>query len=127
VIPMGVPMDLPKVDGLRYQTPTAPSAASGSEELCLVKVRYKQPEGNVSSLMSQPVLDSRADFQELSSATRWAAAVACFGMLLKDSSFRGDTTAADIIRWANESMGDDSDGYRSQFVYLVGRYQELSR
>ncbi|MCL4133249.1 UNVERIFIED_CONTAM: hypothetical protein GTU68_000527 [Idotea baltica] len=125
VIPAGVPMERPLVDGLRYQTPVVPSGAAASGELCLVKLRYKRPAESESILMERPVMDSRADFQELSASTRWATSVASFALLLKHSTTIRDTSAADIIRWASQSVVDDSDGYCRQFIYLVGRYEEL--
>ncbi len=125
IVPVGVPMELPPVDGLRYQTPKAPTGAAASGELCMVKLRYKRPEGSTSILIERPVLDSRADFQELSANTRWATAVASFALLLKNSSTIRETSAVDIMRWATESVVEDSDGYCRQFIYLVGRYEEL--
>ncbi len=125
VVPAGGPIEAPALDELRYQTPNNATEAATSGELCTVKLRYKEPDSNRSNLISHPVQDSQAGFQELSPSTRWAVAVASFAMLMKGSEHCGDITTTDIIRWANESVEEDSDGYCSQFIYLVGRYQEL--
>jgi len=66
--------------------------------------------------VSQPVLDSgRAPSSEL----RFAAAVAAWGMLLRDSEHVGEFTLADVARLARESLGEDAGGYRREFVELV--------
>jgi Ca-activated chloride channel family protein len=104
-------------DSLRYQRRnTQPSSAAGAE-LLFVQVRYKQPDGDESRLLTQPVLagTSRApsvDFQ-------FQAAVAEFGLLLRNSEFRGKADLARVIAAAREARGTDRDGYRAEFVKLA--------
>jgi Ca-activated chloride channel family protein len=57
----------------------------------------------------------------------FAAAVAGFGMLLRDSPFKADATWADVVRLANAGRGEDSDGYRAEFVRLVELAASLDR
>jgi Ca-activated chloride channel family protein len=117
VVPQGVETDvtvrLP--DSLRYQRVTAQNA--GGPELLFVKVRYKRPDGNQSRLISRPVLAEGArspsvDFQ-------FQAAVAEFGLLLRDSEHRGQADIAHVIAAAREALGQDPEGYRAEFVRLA--------
>ncbi len=116
------------VDPLRYQRPTDPeddapaldSRATDSEELLFVKLRYKDPDGRRSRLIERPVLD-RVD--DPSTDLRFAAAVAAFGMILRDSEHCGDFTLRDVARLAGGSLGEDREGYRREFLNLV----ELAR
>jgi Ca-activated chloride channel family protein len=117
VVPQGVATDvtvrLP--DSLRYQRVTAQN--SGGPELLFVKVRYKRPDGDQSRLISRPVLAEGAgspsvDFQ-------FQAAVAEFGLLLRDSEHRGKADIAHVIAAAREALGQDPEGYRAEFVRLA--------
>ena len=125
VVPKGVKLEAPKVDGLRYQEQRELADSEFDDELLFVKLRYKQPEGDVSTLIEEPVRGSGTDFQELSEDTRWAAAVAAYAMVLRDSPYKGTATIHDVQRWALESVGDDRGGYRAQFVGLVGKTKPL--
>lgn len=125
VVPHGVELEIPGVDPLRYQAEGQPAGASFGGELLNLKLRYKRPEGATSTLLETPVVDTQADFQELSGETRFAAAVAGFGMILRDSRFKGDLTIEQVSRWARESAGEDVGGYRAQFIGLVGKVQQL--
>ena len=117
VIPVGVdsPVQIRGLDSLRYQAPTRPVAAD-SPELMFVKLRYKRPDAELSRLIAQPLLDSGT---EPSADLRFAAAVAGFGMILRDSEHCGAWTLADVLALARQSIGEDSEGYRTEFVRLV--------
>ena len=82
-----------------------------------MKVRYKQPDGDVSRLLSQPVL-AGAD-QKPSVDFQFQAAVAEFGLLLRNSDFRGKADLSHVIAAAREARGSDADGYRTEFVKLA--------
>ncbi|NIN70708.1 MAG: DUF3520 domain-containing protein [Gemmatimonadetes bacterium] len=119
VIPVGVdsPFEIRGVDSLRYQTPGATTPTSDSPELMFVKLRYKEPDGEQSRLIEQPVLDSP---DEASTDLRFAAAVAGFGMILRESEYCGDDwTLADALELARGAIGEDSQGYRAEFIRLV--------
>jgi Ca-activated chloride channel family protein len=118
VIPVGVdsPVEVQGVDSLRYQSGRATRAASGSDELLYVKLRYKDPEGVASKLLAHPVADSDG---RPSRDLRFVSAVAGFGMLLRDSEYCGDLTLADVIELAENSTGEDRGGYRAEFIRLV--------
>jgi Ca-activated chloride channel family protein len=119
VIPVGVdsPFEIRGVDSLRYQTPGTTTSTSDSPELMFVKLRYKAPDGDESRLIQQPALDSP---DEPSIDLRFAAAVAGFGMILRESEYCGaDWTLADVLALTRGSTGEDAEGYRAEFVRLV--------
>ena len=118
VIPVGVdsPVEIRGVDSLRYQATTPRTVANDSPELLFVKLRYKEPTASESRLMEVPVMDRTAtpspDF-------RFASAVAAWGMLLRDSEFCRGYTLSQVADLAREALGEDPEGYRSEFVRLV--------
>ncbi len=119
VIPVGVESAFPirGVDSLRYQAPGTLASTSDSPELLFVKLRYKAPDGDESQLIEQPVLDST---NEPSLDLRFAAAVASFGMILRESEYCGsEWTMANVLSLARGSTGEDTEGYRAEFVRLV--------
>jgi Ca-activated chloride channel family protein len=115
VVPAGLPLDRPGVP-LKYQAP-ALSSAAGSGEVMTVKLRYKQPEGDTSRLLSRAVLAREAG--RGSERLRFAAAVAAFGMLLRESEHRGRADWAMVRELASEARGRDEGGYRGEFLALV--------
>jgi Ca-activated chloride channel family protein len=111
------------IDSLRYQAPAPqPITTAHNGELLFVKVRYKEPDGEASKLLTHTVADRvtgpSTDFA-------FATAVAEFGMLLRDSEYKGGATVEDVLGRARESLGTDPFGYRSGFVQLVEAYQKL--
>ena len=107
------------VDELKYQTITSNQAAMSSNELVNVKLRYKEPTGSTSQLILKPVMDSKVAFAQSSNNFRFSSAVAGFGMLLRDSKFKGDISYQAVIDIAKHAKGKDLEGYRSEFVQLV--------
>jgi len=126
IVPVGVRMDVEaETPSLRYQrVDPAPRAGSGGE-LAFVKLRYKHPSSETSRLFSQAVVD-RGDGRR-SDDFRFSAAVAGFGMLLRDSRFKGSATVDGMLELARGSLGADSQGYRRDFVTLVERYRRIAR
>lgn len=120
IVPKGVSIG-PGVDPLRYQQedkeekvlPTPENA----DELMFVKLRYKQPDGADSSLIEIPVSSDTADAENVSSDFRFAAAVAGFGLLLRDSPHKGTATFDSIRELATSAV--DSDHYRETFLNLI--------
>jgi Ca-activated chloride channel family protein len=119
VVPVGVNTDVTirMPDSLRYQRRSVQSTSAAGPELLFVKVRYKRPDGDESRLLSQPVLAEAGpkpsvDFQ-------FQAAVAEFGLLLRNSDFRGKADLGHVILAAREARGKDPDGYRAEFVRLA--------
>ncbi len=120
IIPPGQAVPEADVDPLKYQTPPAATqAAEASGELLTLKIRFKAPEGKRSELRSFAVKDEPVAFSSASSETRWAAAVAAFGMLLKDSKYKGEASLEQVLSWAQAARGADLQGYRAEFIELV--------
>jgi len=124
VVPAGVRVPRDEVDPLRYQPqPDDPPLSGFNNELMSVKVRYKDPNGTSSRLLQQPVADRP---EPPSTDLRFAAAVAGFGMLLRDSEHAGDLTLDDVVRLAEEGKGEDPRGYRAEFIRLVETTRDLA-
>ena len=119
IIPAGAATsDVRPVDALKYQQP-APAAAIFSNELATVKFRYKTPDGSVSTEIDHTITSGTTDFTKASENTAFSAAVAMFGMLLKDSKFKGSSSYDMVKAIAKNSAGKDKEGYRSEFLRLV--------
>jgi Ca-activated chloride channel family protein len=116
IVPPGEAIEGGSIDPLKYQNRTKPSEASQSGELMTVKVRYKQPDGDASKLISRAVADRVG---ALTPQLGFASAVAEFGMLLRRSEFKGEATWASAQELARRHRGEDPDGYRAEFVRLV--------
>lgn len=119
----------PLVDDLRYQKPAASALGQqqveraklpeGGDEYAFLKIRYKKPDSDTSTLMTRPI--TKADekpFDSLSDDIRFANAVASFAQMLKGSKFVPADYDA-VIETANQARGKDEFGYRTEFVNLV--------
>lgn len=129
VIPVGVKSDfLQKVDSLKYQKNTAPLISSSqTEEILTVKFRYKAPDGDVSKLIEHPVLDKQVALTKTSDNFRFAAAVAQFGLLLRESEYKSTASYDNVLNLARKAKGYDEEGYRSEFVRLVESARLLAK
>jgi Ca-activated chloride channel family protein len=123
IIPPGKAADaLPQVDPLRYtvQQDARETPSDFLDELCTVKVRYKLPGEVASALLSFPV--KTADIQksgETSEDFNFAAAVAAFGMILRESPHKGGADFALVQSLSESSIGNDEFGYRRSFIQMV--------
>ncbi|MCM2369785.1 YfbK domain-containing protein [Aporhodopirellula aestuarii] len=155
VVPAGTLPDAvaPAVDPLKYQpAPNATAAsdegvvdddASGEEstsentmatqddvvsttEMLTLKLRYKPPQGDTSTLMTRVLDNSQLPFSQADVDFRFAAAVAAFGMQLRGSEFAGSWTYDDVLRVAQSATGEDTHGLRSELVELVRKARELT-
>lgn len=118
IIPIGVKSSFAGlIDDLKYQTnPKFESAYQGSEMLT-IKLRYKQPDGNTSKSIQKVVIDNVQT--KTSDNFRFAAAVAEFGMLLRGSDFKQNSSYEQVIELAKGALGEDKEGYRSEFLKLA--------
>ncbi|MCK5675739.1 MAG: DUF3520 domain-containing protein, partial [Verrucomicrobia bacterium] len=98
-----------------------------SDDLMTVKLRYKQPDGDTSKLITQTVAASDIHGREGSGNIRFASAVAEFGLLLRDSEYKGSASYDQVLQRARNSKGQDSEGYRAEFIRLVEKAQLLDR
>lgn len=126
IIPTGVnSKSTPSVDPLKYQTTAISEPADESAEMLTVKLRYIQPEEDVSQLLERPFIDSQRSFDNASDDFRFASSVAAFGMILRASEFTGEITLEDIRNQVEGSQGSDTRGLRSEFLELVNRAIQL--
>jgi len=126
LVPAGKEGDLPQVDASKYQTPAEPAEAARSDEAFTVKLRYKAPDSDESQLLSFAVVDEGKSLREASGDFQFAAAVACFGMLLRDSEHKGQSSFDLALELAQAGKGQDPNGYRVEFLQLVGLAKTLS-
>jgi Ca-activated chloride channel homolog len=126
IIPVGAHTDqkVEGVDPLRYQTPPARDGSVATNELLFVRLRYKQPNGETSKLLERAVVDRG---ERPSRDLTFASAVAAFGLVLRDSEYKGSATLADVLRAAKQSIGEDENGYRADFVRVVEAALKLDR
>ena len=120
------------MEPLKYQPPQpkpAPEAAlvdgETSRELLTVKLRWKQPEGDASTLDEVPLVDRGGAFEQASADLRFAGAVAAFGMVLRNSEFKGEATLPLVAKIAAGALGPDRGGYRAEFLDLVRKAETL--
>ncbi len=124
IVPPGVEGTIPSVDKLKYQK-TASAGSSKSDEALTVKLRYKPPAGDASRLLSVPLRDSNAAIHAASEDMRFAAAVAEFAQILRGSEYKGNATLDQAIELASGSLGNDPNGRRAEFLYLVKTARDL--
>ena len=134
VVPAGKDVPTPaRVDALKYQTPAAEKPENRNQkpgistELLTLKLRYKAPDGDTSKLLEFPLTDAGATWEKSSRDFRFAAAVAGYGMLLRDSPHKGIATWASVHELAVEGRGEDATGYRAEFISLLEKAQTLMR
>ena len=126
IIPAGTKSEfLGSVDELKYQKQEVLKSAAKTNEMLTIKLRYKQPDGHQSLFIEKPVMENRLDQESTSSNFRFAAAVAEFGMLLRDSEFKKDATYAHATQLAKGATGRDENGYRRELVGMIETMQAL--
>ena len=113
ITPKGSPAEL--VSKLRYAEQPE-TVADPSAEYAYLKLRYKRPGEDRSNLIETPVLPERADIAP--QETRFAAAAAGFGMLLRGETLPG-WSYDDARALAASARGEDPYGYRSEMVSLI--------
>lgn len=118
IVPAGQERGVASVDELRYQS-TQPTGSAFGSELMQLKVRYKEPQGSTSRLISRTITDRNQSVYAASENLRFAAAVAQFGMLLRESEHKGEASFTDVLALARSARGADREGYRSEFIELV--------
>jgi Ca-activated chloride channel homolog len=123
IVPTGVAIPDQKIDASRYRpalgAPT-PAAPLHVDELLTVKLRYKEPNRNESKLISRVVGVASVPLQQASIDTRWAVAVASAAMVIRQSRGVGGMTMKDATALARGALGADAEGYRKEFLSLLG-------
>ncbi|MCP2044170.1 von Willebrand factor type A domain-containing protein [Pontibacter sp. HSC-36F09] len=107
------------VDPLKYQKTSLDPKAKRTDEMLTMKLRYKEPDGETSRLMTTTVTSQAIPVEQTSDNLRFSAAVAACGMLLRDSEHKGNASYPMVLELAKNARGKDEEGYRIEFVNLV--------
>jgi Ca-activated chloride channel family protein len=97
-----------------------------ANELFELRIRYKDPGQQESKLITRPVFYDDITFSP-SDDFLFASSVAAFGHLLRDSEYTGMATYESVYALGEESLGEDRDGYRLEYLLLLSRYYDLVR
>ena len=115
-------------DGIELKYAQAqPSETRFDDELLTVKLRYKEPQQSQSKLLTIGLLDRGTTIENASNNLRFAAAVAQFGLILRDSRYKSGASFSGAQYLAQLSLGNDLKNYRGEFVDLLTKARQLSR
>ena len=122
IVPVDSDMEISEVESKYDQTEESIySSGEYSDELFTLNVRYKEIDEDESKLSSY--VCKKSDYtKEGSDNLRWAAAVAAFGMVLKDSQYMGDTNEELIYELIDSVEDIEEDDYKKEFRSLVETY-----
>lgn len=122
-----IPAENTSVDKLKYQENVVKSEDFMTNEIINVKFRYKDPKGTESKLITKALEENNLEIENTSDNFRFAASVAGFGMILRDSEYKGDITLSKVTDMANKSKGFDAEGYRRDFIKLLDKYGSIKK
>lgn len=130
VVPVGVAFDEAETDELKYQQPAKPVDPENADEaitneLMTVKLRYKEPDGDESKLLTFPLIDQKNELDATSDDFRFASSVAAFGMLLRDSKYKGAANWSLVHDLAQSALGDDWGKSRAAFLEMIAKARRL--
>ena len=111
---------------LRYVNVGIKPDAFDREEIMTVRLRYKKPDGEKSKLIERTATDRGIAFQDATVDLRFASSVAEFGMLLRNSEFKGAASFDHVIETAKATKGEDVNGYRAEFVELAEACKKIA-
>jgi Ca-activated chloride channel homolog len=128
VIPKGGEVPGGTVDALRYQSPATSAGTSSTTahagELLHVKLRYQPPDGGPSALSE---LGVKTEERGLTGDFRFAAAVAQFGMLLRESPYRGSSSFDQVLELAQSArVSGKEQAARDEFIALVKKARGIA-
>jgi Ca-activated chloride channel homolog len=124
VVPVGATPVATAGDSLTYQQVAIRQSAHRSSELLTVRLRYKEPTGSKSRLLSTAIVDEGSP--SASPDLRFASAVAAFSMILRNADSKGTATYDMVLALAREARGEDPEGYRAEFITMVDQARMLS-
>lgn len=127
IIPAGSDETVGDVDPLKYQKTEPLEKTTNSNEVMTIKFRYKAPNEDKSKLITKTVSDNSNRFENASENCRFASAVASFGMLLRNSKYKGNCTYSQVMAMAKAAKGSDDEGYRAEFIRLVEMVQLMKQ
>jgi Ca-activated chloride channel family protein len=126
IIPAGSEEWTNRIDPLKYQESTKQLKPDIRAELLTIKLRYKKPDGGTSILYEKAVKSDIIPESGTSENFRFSAAVAEFGMILRNSDYKAQSSYENLLELIQGSRGKDPEGYRGEFVRLVQTAQTLS-
>ena len=110
------------IDKLRYAPDNKSAKSDKTKELAWLKIRWKSPQGKESQLVEFPLAFSiKAPSEDM----RFRAAVAAYGQKLRGSEYLNNTSWQQIKQWAQKAKGEDPQGYRAEFIRLIGLAKDL--
>ena len=122
---MGQKLDLSTIDPLRYQEPPR-TTVTDKDEWLTVKMRYKDPDSERSELVQAALAGTARPLEDTSDDFRFAAAVAQFGMLLRNSEYKANASYERVREAARGARGPDPHGHRGEFLKLVDVAEQLT-
>ncbi|EOC2694279.1 von Willebrand factor type A domain-containing protein [Escherichia coli] len=109
-------------DKLRYAPDNKSAKSDKTKELAWLKIRWKSPQGKESQLVEFPLAFAiKAPSEDM----RFRAAVAAYGQKLRGSEYLNNTSWQQIKQWAQKAKGEDPQGYRAEFIRLIGLAKDL--
>ncbi|MBE0390929.1 VWA domain-containing protein [Flavobacterium sp. PL002] len=117
IIPTGVESDFSQPE-LKY-TAVKNDTSTYSDELATIKFRYKKPDGDKSIELVQVIANKTTAIQQASDDLKFSAAVAWFGLKLRDSKLISNKSSKDILILAKQGLSKDPEGYKAEFIRLV--------
>ena len=126
IVPVGEKVTAGDVEPLKYQTKPELTEAAKSGEWMTVRMRYKHPETDKASEVSS-ILAADGLSKEASESLRFAGAAAAFGMILRESEYRGSADYDKVLEWAKAAIGTDKGGHRAEFVRIVERAKGVKK
>lgn len=126
IIPAGSNEKLSKTDELKYQKTDIQPTALNTNELMTVKFRYKKPDENKSRLLEH-IVNKNEFNRTISNNFKWASVVAQFGLVLRDSKFKGTANYKELLAQAKTSKAIDYEGYRAEMIQMIEKAELLKR
>ncbi|MBI1193269.1 MAG: DUF3520 domain-containing protein [Bacteroidetes bacterium] len=112
-------------EALRYQQTTIKREAYNTDEILTLSLRYKKPDEATSRLIVHPLRDKAVALQASSNNFRWSAAVAAYGMVLRNSEHKGSADLELVHKLASGAKGADLEGYRADFLQMIQDSRKL--
>jgi Uncharacterized protein YfbK, C-terminal/von Willebrand factor len=118
----------PKRVGTAVHTQVPNVAGEASEPVLIAKLQLnRQSDDAAVGVIQRTVSDVGLNFAAAPIDLKFAAAVAEFGMILRDSEYKGNGSLQQVLEWAQQGMGADVNGYRADFIELVRKTQALKK
>ncbi|HEX9962349.1 MAG TPA: VWA domain-containing protein [Pyrinomonadaceae bacterium] len=125
IVPAGQKIENDGIE-LKYSK-VQPAETNFNDELLTVKLRYKEPRESESRLLTMGLLDKGNSIENASDNLKFATAVAQFGMILRDSRYKGAANFGNVLNLSQSALGNDLNNYRSEFIDLIEKAKRLSR